>query len=225
MELRYGYPDTDSSGAVVYRLLDSASQGDPSAARFVAIYPKRILLSPGARQVVRLVATPPANLAEGEYWGRFVIRSNPQTVLSVTGADPGVRAGLQLEMRTVLPVLYRRGSVRTGVEIRSLTATTLADSVIVRAVLARQGNAAFLGNALLELKDSTGSVRASSRITVAIHLDQNRRFVLPMPPALRGLARGLSAQLTLSADRGDLPASKVLQATRVTAIAPVVPAS
>ena len=44
----------------------------PAASRWVHSYPQRLVLEPGARRTVRLVATPPANLPPGEYHYRAV---------------------------------------------------------------------------------------------------------------------------------------------------------
>ena len=215
MELRYGYPAADSTGALVYRLIDSVAASDPSAAAWVNIYPRRLTLAPGTRQTVRLIASPPAGLADGEYWARLVIRSNPQTILDVTGADPGVRAGLQLEMRSVLPVLFRRGIVTTGVAVRSFDAVRKGDSLVARVALAHEGNAAFLGNADFEMRDAAGRVYGSWRIPLAIHVEQKRRFVFLLDSAAR-LVPSPQLRLTMASERGDLPPSQVLQSPRVT---------
>lgn len=215
MELRYGYPDADSSGALVYRIIDSVSATDPSAAKWISIYPRRLTLGPGMRQTVRLVASPPAGLPEGEYWARLVIKAIPDAIIDVSGANPGVRAGLQLEMRTVLPVLFRRGMVSTGVAVRTLEAVRKGDSLITNVQLARQGNAAYLGNAQFELNDGSGKVYGSWRFPLAIHVDQRRRFAFLLDSAARQLDAP-QLKLMLTSERGDMPASQVLQSPRVT---------
>ncbi len=216
MELRYGYPAADSTGALVYRIIDSVAATDPSAAAWVNIYPRRVTLAPGTRQTVRLIASPPAGLADGEYWARLVIRSNPQTLLEVTGANPGVRAGIQLEMRSVLPVLFRRGTVTTGIAVRSFEAVRKGDSLVTRVALAHEGNAAFLGSAAFEMRDAAGRVYGSWRIPLAIHVEQKRRFAFLLDSAARRVPAP-QLQLTMVSERGDLPASEVLQSPRVTA--------
>lgn len=220
MDLRYGYPDTDSAGALVYRLFDSTEAGSPSAASFVSVYPRRVVLAPGARQVVRLVAAPPQGLAEREYWARLVIKSNPQTIVDVTGADPGVRAGLQLEMRTVIPVLYRRGEVRTALRVDSAEARRSGDSVSVNAVLQPEGNAAYIGTATFELLDARGGMTASWRVPVAIHLRQKRKFLFQLPESARaGEVHRL--RVSVVTERNDLAGSRILPAPPVQVVVPV----
>lgn len=215
MELHYGYPDADSTGALVYRIIDSVAATDPSAARWINVYPRRLTLGPGMRQTVRLVASPPPGLADGEYWARLVIKAIPDAVFDVSGSDPGVRAGLQLEMRTVLPVLFRRGTVSTGVAVRALEAVRKGDSLIASVVLARQGNAAYLGNAQFDLLDSSGRVFGNWRFPLAIHVDQRRRFAFLLDSAARQL-EAPQLKLLLTTERVDMPASQLLQSPRVT---------
>lgn len=220
MELRYGYPDVDSSGALIYRLIDSVGASDPSAAAWVNVYPRRLTLGPGARQTVRIVGTPPAGLPDREYWARLIIRSNPKEVLDMTGANPGVRAGLSLEMRTVIPVLYRKGLVSTSVAVQDFVASRVADSLVTHVAVHRGGNAAFLGHAQFDLRDGNGRRMGTWRIPVAIHVDQRRRFIFHLDPAARQAA-GLTLTLTISPERSDLPAAQLLQAARITAVTPV----
>jgi P pilus assembly chaperone PapD len=218
LELRYGYPDTDSTGALVYRLYDSAEAGAPSAASFVSVYPRRVVLAPGARQVVRLVGAPPQGLPEREYWARLVVKSNPQTVVDITGADPGVRAGIQLEMRTVIPVLYRRGEVRTALRLDSIDARRSGDSLTAVAVLQPEGNAAYIGTAVFELLDGRGAVATSWRMPVAVHLRQRRRFVFRLPPESTQPGQQYRLRISVAAERNDLAGSRILPAPRVEAV-------
>lgn len=221
IELKYGYPDTDSTGSLVYRLLDTIPEGAPANVGWVTAYPRRITLAPGTRQVVRLTGSPPASLADGEYWGRLVITSNPRAISDATGSDPAVRAGMTLTMRTVIPVLFRRGVVNTAVSVADFDARRTGDSLLAHMTLRRGGNAAFLGNALFEMRDSTsGRVFASWRIPLAIHVAQKRRFVFSIDSTTRGAANA-QLRVTLTSQRSDLPASQVLPAPRVTSSAPI----
>ena len=92
----------------------------------------------GHIDTVRLLVSPPAGLPDGEYWARLaVLARGGQVPLTVT-ADTSVKVGLSFEVRTLLPVLYRKGKVATGVAISDLRAgrqrrlaTTAARTVAV----------------------------------------------------------------------------------------------
>ena len=66
VELQFGYPDGDSAGGVLVRLFDKPESHHPSAAEWIRAFPQRMRLAPGQRQVVRLFATPPADLHDGD---------------------------------------------------------------------------------------------------------------------------------------------------------------
>ena len=100
--------------------------GEPSCADWVRALPRRVILQPGQRQTVRLLAQPPAGLPDGEYWSRVVISSKslPRDgdTVEVEGHE-GVRVGLTLSTRTIISLNYRKGPVSTGLDVESLSAS------------------------------------------------------------------------------------------------------
>ena len=114
----FGYPTTDSAGAIVLRTVDTPDSTLPSAAAWIQAFPRRLTVAPLERQTVRLLARPPAGLADGEYWLRLVIAAKAGQV-PVTGVSDttGIQVGLTLEVRTVIGVAYRKGAVSTGVAL------------------------------------------------------------------------------------------------------------
>src|SRR6059058_2689820 len=69
----FGYPVTDSLGHFALRTVDQPDSTLPSAAAWVQAFPRRLTIAPLQRQTVRLLATPPAGLPDGEYWARLII--------------------------------------------------------------------------------------------------------------------------------------------------------
>ena len=168
------------------------------------------MLGPKQRQTVRLLARPPAGLPDGEYWARLVVSAKGGTVpVSGVADSSGVRVALALEIRTVLPLQYRKGRVATGVRTSSLAAAVERDSLAVRVRLDRTGNAAFLGTLRGALVDSTGKVVASLSSPLAVYYDMEPRITAPLPRA--GLPAGsYRLKLDVAAQREDLPAELVL---------------
>lgn len=206
----FGYPVTDSAGAFELKTVDQPSPDYPSAAAWVDAFPKRVLLGPKQRQTVRLLAHPPAGLKDGEYWARLVISAKGGTVpVSGVTDSSGVRVALALEIRTVIPLQYRKGVVATGVRTSSLAAAVEGDSLAVRLRLDRTGNAAFLGTVRGALVDSTGHVVASLTSPLAVYYDMEPRLTAPLPAA--GLPAGrYRLKLDIAAQREDLPPELVL---------------
>lgn len=201
IDFAFGYPVSDAEGNVSVPIYDSAPAGEPSAVAWTRAFPRRLVLEPGQRQVVRVVVEPPPNLPEGEYWARALVRSR--------GGQPPIeeRSGnvaveVAVETVVIVAVNYRNGSVRTGLEIVGAEATTAADTVQATIDFRRVGNAAFLGRLQAELLDGSGRAVAKNEEVLAVYKTIRRRVSLA-PPA--GAAGPFKIRFTMDADRSDLP--------------------
>ena len=212
IELRFGFPDVDSAGTPYIRFVDDPGTQFPSATDWVRAFPQRVHLEPKSQQVVRLLARPPADLPAGEYWTRMIVTGSG-TPVHVAGSDSVVRAGVNLVIRLVTSVTYRKGKVMTGVVVRALTAEAEGDSLTVWAHLDRQGNAAYLGTADIELAGAGGTVVRHWSTGLAVYVPVHRRFSFPLDSLAPGDYR---VRFRLRAERPDLPSDRVLPAATVT---------
>lgn len=212
VELRFGFPDVDSAGTPFVRLIDDPGSEFPSAADWIRAFPQRVHLEPKSQQVVRLLARPPENLPEGEYWARLIVTGRGATV-PVAGADTVVRAGVNLVIRLVASVTYRKGHVSTGVTVKDLTAEAEGDSLTVWAHMERQGNAAYLGTADVELVNPGGKTVQHWSTALAVYVPMRRRFSFPLDSIAPG---DYKVRFRLRAERPDLPAERVLPVPVVT---------
>jgi P pilus assembly chaperone PapD len=205
----YGYPVTDSLGHFTLTVPDSIEPGMPAATGWIEAFPRRMAIAPLQRQTVRLLARPPQGLGDGEYWSRLVISAKGGAI-PVTGADSNaIRIALALEVRTNIPLLYRKGQLHTGIELTNLRAAVRGDSLVVRARLERQGGAAYVGTARGSLVDRTGTVVASFQQPIAVYYDAEPRFAL----ALAGQPAGnYRLRLELSSERSDIQPELLLRA-------------
>jgi hypothetical protein len=201
----FGYPVTDSAGNFALKTSAVPDSGQPSAAAWIEAYPRRLILRPLERQRVRLLARPPAGLPDGEYWSRLVVAATAGRYPPEAGAPPDatpIRIGLTLEMRTIVAVFYRKGPLRTGVQLSNIRADVAGDSLVVRARLTRQGNAAYLGMLRGKLLDQEGKQVATFASQVGVYYELEPRFaaaVGSLPPAR------YTVQLDVATDRPDLP--------------------
>jgi uncharacterized protein YbjT (DUF2867 family) len=187
----------------------------PSAVGWVEAFPKRMVLQPKERQTVRLLARPPAGLRDGEYWARLVVTARAGSV-PVTGVDDssGITVGLNLEVRTVLPLQYRKGPVATSVRASSLKADVKGDSLAVRLSLVRQGTAAFIGTVRGALADSTGRTVAAFSSPVAVYYEVEPRFAAALPGGRLPQGR-YRLRVEVTTEREDLPPETLLAARPV----------
>jgi hypothetical protein len=216
IDLRFGFPDTDSAGTVFIRFIDDPGPNFPSAADWIRPFPPRVRLEPGSQQVVRLLARPPEDLPDGEYWSRMIVTARGAPVAITT--DTALRAGVTLEVRLVTAVTYRKGQLSTGISLRNLSAEVDGDSLAVWASLSREGNAAYLGTATFELVTLQGAVVRTWPSVLAVYYPMTRRFYF----TLEGVDPGdYVLRVTLKAERPDLTEGQVLPAPPVSDSVPV----
>lgn len=220
VDLAFGYHDTDSLGTPFLRFVEDPDSTYPSAAAWIRAFPRRMRLEAGDRRTVRLLATPPADLPDGEYWARLIVTSRGAS-LPVATTDTTVRAGVEIVFRLVVPVTFRKGRVTTGIALSALDASASGDSLVVLADAARLGNGSYLGTARFAVLDTADAVVRDWAIPVAVFYPIHRRFVFGLdglPPGTYRLA------LRLATERDDLEADDVMQAPPVTdTVAFVVP--
>ena len=183
----FGYPVTDSSGAIALRTVDAPDSTLPSALSWMQAFPRRLTVAPLERQTVRLLARPPAGLADGEYWVRLVIAAKAGLV-PITGVvdTTGIRVGLTLEVRTVIGIAYRKGAVRTGVALSNVRAQLVGDTLVTWSRLVRQGNAAYVGTVRGTLVDTTGAARASFTSPLGVYFTLEPRIASVVGKLPRG---------------------------------------
>lgn len=203
----FAYTVTDSTGRLDLHTPERPDSGVVSAADWIRVFPRRMTIDPRAQQTVRLLVSPPPDLPDGEYWARLAVLARGGTLPITSAADTGVQVGLSIEVRTLLPVLYRKGKVTTGVALSGLRAARTDDSVVVRARLDRQGNAAMIGTVRGEFVDASGHVRASFSQPVSTYMELEPRFTAPsdsVPPGRYTL------RMEVLPERRDLPAESLL---------------
>ncbi len=206
----FGYPTTDSTGAIVLRTVDAPDSTLPSALAWIQAFPRRLTVAPLERQTVRLLARPPAGLADGEYWVRLMIAAKAGQVPIVGVSDTtGIQVGLTLEVRTVIGIAYRKGPVTTRVALSNLRAQLVGDTLVTWSRLVRQGNAAFVGTIRGTVVDSAGSTRASFATPLGVYFTMEPRIASIVGKLPRGR---YWLRYEVVAEREDLDPSVVLPA-------------
>ena len=202
LSVAFGYPVSDTAGVLRVDLVDSAGAGEPSLTSFLRIFPRRLVLQPGQRQVVRVMVAMPAGAADGEYWGRVLVKSRGGEP-PIEQSQGNVRMQLSLETTFATAVFYHKGEVKTGVSVAAAEAQRMGDSVQFTLDLKRENNAAFLGRIRAELLNASGAVVADVEDVAAVYRGLRRRFVLrtgsPLP------AGAYTVRYLIDTERPDLP--------------------
>jgi hypothetical protein len=208
VSMLFGYPVSDSLGKVSLLTVADGDTAAASAARWIEAFPRRLILRPFERQLVRLLAKPPSDLADGEYWARIVVESKGSGMQAQPPADSsGIRVGLTLNVRTVLALLYRKGQVATGLAVSRTRARIVGDSLEVRSRFERRGNAAFIGKLHGALVDATGRQLGTFAAPLAVYYSLEPRIT-----ALVGALRPgrYVVRLRVNTDRDDVKREALL---------------
>lgn len=204
----FGYPVTDSAGQYQLEVIAEPDSTMPSAADWLQAFPRRTRLAPRQRQTVRILGRPPAGLPDGEYWARLVVSAKGGQVPVANVPDSGeIKVGLTLEVRTIIPVQYRKGQTTTGVALGPIRTSVQGDSLTVRVPMTRTGNAAYIGTLRAALIDSAGRKVSSTEGPLAVYYRLTPGYTLPVA----GLAPGnYMLHLELVTEREDLDNDRLL---------------
>ena len=202
LSIAFGYPVSDTAGVLRVDIVSDAAAGEPSLTSFLRVFPRRMVLQPGQRQVVRVMVAMPAGTADGEYWGRVLVKSR--------GGEPpveqnqgNVRMQLSLETTFATAVFFRKGEVKTGISIPTAEARRMGDSVQFTLDLKRENNGAFLGHIRAELVNPSGATVAEVEDVAAVYRSLRRRFVLRTGTSLP--AGAYTVRYVVDTERPDLP--------------------
>ncbi|OSZ70858.1 hypothetical protein CAP39_07890 [Sphingomonas sp. IBVSS1] len=170
-----------------------ALPGEAFASDKLRFSPRQLVLEPGARQVVRIMADTPAGLPAGEYRSHLRLMSAPISAgrsTPVAGDRPDNSLSIELiAIRSItVPVILRVGTLAASVQVDS-AALSKADAgqMIVR--LTRSGTRSTYGDISLTVegeKQPAWLVRG-----VAIYTpNASRDVILPLPADVRARLAG-----------------------------------
>jgi P pilus assembly chaperone PapD len=212
IEFRFGYPVADSLGATSMVYGDTLAHAEWSLRPFVRAFPRQFVLEPGAQQVVRITGRPDAGAADGTYWTRIATASLPRSApLDTTSTE--VRAQVIFRLEQITTLLYRRGAAATGLTISDIRVAADDANVGVLATLSPGGNSPFLGQATVRVRNEAGEVVAEERELTALYVSMTRLFRFDRSQFPPGEYAG---EITVTAERPDLPRAQVLQVEPVT---------
>lgn len=197
IDMKFGYPRTDSTGNINIYFPDTVTANDPSAVGWVSFFPRKFLLKPQEEQTVRVVAKPPKGLKEGEYWGRPIITSQALNAEDTTN-NSQIGVGLSVKFQTVIAFNYRKGKSSTGIIMSSFDAVYENDKITVLADLKREGNSAYIGNLFVKVYDSSNELIKEVEQEFAVYYTLQKKIVIDAP----GLSKGsYNVEIELNTNR------------------------
>ena len=177
----YGLPVSDSLGRISIELLDSNVTDPRSAMDWIQAFPRKVLLAPHGSQVIRLVAKPPKELPDGEYWAHIVIKSQEgEASFPVASEEEGITTRLNMIMKTAIALKYRTGELSAQLEMTDLKVMEIDSQVVVYCDLKNRGNVSYLGVLTCRLYDALGKEISAHKSNLAVYRDLRRGIYLPL---------------------------------------------
>lgn len=179
LEARYGIPSNLNDGTIGIAFLENLTGQEPNASPWIRFFPRRVQLKPGEQQTIRMLVQPPADLPDGEYWSRIVVTQEPAVPVGDDGSQ-AVVARLNIRIESVLGFIYRKGTVETGISAKIESAEVRNDTLHVAIHADRTGNAAYLGQVDVSLKNAAGQDVITFRDLVTLYNPLTYTYKLPV---------------------------------------------
>jgi hypothetical protein len=135
---------------------------DYSSKRMLRFMPRKIVLAPGERQIVRVMARRPADLPDGDYHTHIFfneISAQISATLPVSGSDISPSKGPQFKVTTQvglgIPVIVQQGTISASLSLISASVAS-----------AQQGTEPAMPPTLLISLQRTGNAEALAYLTV-----------------------------------------------------------
>lgn len=208
ISFKFGFPESDSVGNVKMQYDDSLMAREHSCELWLRGFPQKFIVNPGKQQTVRLLASPPSGIPDGEYWTRLITSSTPQAK-TIDTVKAGITANITFVLRQVTTVLYKKGYVNTSVGISRLRVVPDSTSMDLLAYVTRGGNSPFFGKMKTVVKNKTGKVVYSNQEVIAIYPSSMVvKFSIPLSDLQGG---AYTAEVKLGSERNDIPVEDLLK--------------
>lgn len=209
----FGYPSSDSLGNTYMVYDDSVSAGRYSAAPWVRAFPRVFTVAPGQQQTVRLTSRPPSNLEDGMYWARIKTSASARPDEADTLGSTTIGARIIFRFEQITTVMFRKGTVITGIETGTHTISEADDTHHLLLTLRQTGNAPFLGTMEVVVSDANDQNVFEHNEPVAIYFDVEKKIAIPSDKLEPG---SYKVQVRFKTSRADIPAASIVQAPTIT---------
>jgi len=207
----FGYPVSDSTGQIVMKYFGNDSSQTSSINNYIRVFPKKFILSPKKRQVIRLTVKAPDTLSAGTYWTRIVTSAVPFTE-QVDTTHTGITARIKFVLNQVTTCLYRVGDAESGVKILDYKLTPDSNMTILTVNLERIGNSPFIGNLILKVQDEKGNVIKELKEYIPLYFNLMKKIQIDHIDLEKGKKYFLNIT-AVNTEKEDIPESnlKIIQ--------------
>jgi hypothetical protein len=139
------------------------------------------------------------DLPDSEYWTRVVASAKMAQPVADANAT-SLHVSMGLEIRTIAGLLFRKGSVSTGLDVNASNYHISNDSLNVVFDIERSGNAAWLGTVQTTIYDDRGTKIHVHDQYLSIYRNSRQKIVVPIMSLPQGT---YSAEFLFKTERND----------------------
>jgi hypothetical protein len=216
LAVRLSYPHVDTAGTLVPDSLSTVQDAAHDMSGWVHA-PAHLTIAPHAMQAVVMTVTPPEPVRTGEYWTTLVITTRRavlsyrqflgDSVVQLSGGMMTIQAKPVIaDLIATVPIVYRRGTVATGLVLPRPPRTTLVGDSVARVCASVHRTGAAHADALVRVTLVSATRRDTAGATVPLGVYTDMTPCLPIN--VRSLPPGTyTATVNVTGDRDDLPSA------------------
>lgn len=211
----WGLPSSDSLGNVQVILQDSAITDPRSAVDWLKAFPRKVIIPARGSQIVRLIARPPEDLPDGEYWARVVVTSREgQLDVPVANDDSRIATQLNMVMQMAIMVKYRTGELVSDLELKNVSTLPADSTISVLLDMSSRGNVSYMGIINARLADASGKTISEHKSNLAVYRELRRRVDLPIHAG--EFRRPFNVEVHITPDgRTDVPPEDLIKGNKI----------
>ncbi|MBN1299846.1 MAG: hypothetical protein JW995_01420 [Melioribacteraceae bacterium] len=205
---KFGHPVSDSAGNASMKYYEEIPDTLPSIVDWIRAFPRKFILPPRERQIIRMTVRPPSDIDPGTYWARIITSSVPRA-RSVDTQTSGVSAKINFVINQATTVLYRTGVAETSVAVDTLFAVLDTTGLQIIASIKREGNTPFFGDVDVVLLNNDSIMVDTKKEYINLYFDMIKKYTFPTDSLRAG---NYKAELTITHnEKDDIPDSKLTQ--------------
>ncbi|MFZ1977394.1 MAG: hypothetical protein WAV76_05515 [Bacteroidota bacterium] len=204
VEFKFGYPLSDSLGAMNMQFGDTATEKELSLKPYIRLFPKKFIMQPGDKQIVRIAANVPASLKDGFYWTRVITTSAEQKG-QVDTIRKDITTTLNYIFKQVTTAVYQKGMLTNGITITGKGVAKNNAGTLILWYINKNGNAPYFGTATAKIFDADDVLVDEIRETIAVYVSMMKCSLLT-----KNLPAGTyTVDISLAPQRNDIPADQI----------------
>ncbi|MCX7735538.1 MAG: hypothetical protein N2319_02390 [Candidatus Kapabacteria bacterium] len=202
MEAIFGYIGYDSLGNRMDIYNDTTNLINYSLARFLKIFPPKLIVPPNELQTVRVFLLNLPDLPDGTYITRFSAISNPLSKQIDTTNQGQVSASISLRTKMISAIFYQKGNLTTDISFELEKIISDSNNYSLLFNVSKFGNSPFWGKLKYQIFDEKGKEVVGADELISYYIQSKKRITIDRNLIKSGRYK---IELFYSTDRSDIP--------------------